>query len=300
VTLATTLITPGYQVHVSDRPAAGLAAGGLPLGAPMHNVVLCRAADAVAVFATSGPAHVDGVPVDHWLAERVAGIPIRVPPPPVTPLRSERRPDIGFVFERVRAGLAGIGSAAGEDRPPLEVLVTGWRWRRLRRPRPVQAIVWALRHSATGTGTWRVELPPPAWYHAWTPAGRFDQDTAAAIRGRKARWGTDPFEDVDELAAALCEHAAQRASTPAPGRPASGPAAREVTRIILPRTTALGAIRILAEGERPLPDGAPSAAASPWIVGPRAVLAPGAGLGSWRARFGDREVHLISRMRLPG
>jgi hypothetical protein len=69
VTLVLAVATPTYSLHVSDRL---VSKGGAPHDRLANKTVVFRATDGVLAFGYTGPAFIDNIPTDTWLADALA------------------------------------------------------------------------------------------------------------------------------------------------------------------------------------------------------------------------------------
>lgn len=72
MTLVLSVATPVYALHVSDRL---VSKAGTPYDPLANKTVVLRATDGLLAFGYTGPAYVEGVPTDTWIAEAVSGEP---------------------------------------------------------------------------------------------------------------------------------------------------------------------------------------------------------------------------------
>lgn len=70
MTLVLAVATPAYPLHVSDRL---VSKGGMPHDPVANKSVVFRATDGLLAFGYTGPAFLEGVPMDTWVADALSG-----------------------------------------------------------------------------------------------------------------------------------------------------------------------------------------------------------------------------------
>jgi hypothetical protein len=151
VTLVLAVATPAYSLHVSDRL---VSKGGVPHDRLANKTVVFRSTDGLLAFGYTGPAFIENIPTDTWLADALSGgqcagdvgalsygdFPIR---------------DIGaslrLVCQRLRAH-PPFGHLGGE------LSAVGWQWDGQREGALVRDVLWIL-HSGSGRLRWQQLVP---------------------------------------------------------------------------------------------------------------------------------------------
>jgi hypothetical protein len=136
MTLVISFATPAYLVQVSDRLVTQRFRDRTQVFDTYSNkAVLYGARDAFAAFGYSGPAYIEGLNTDRWIAEMLHGgsafpigetVGIKFGPAP-------QHVDIGRALELIRSRLEVLfQSRPGTYRSdlPLSVAVGGWKWKR--------------------------------------------------------------------------------------------------------------------------------------------------------------------------
>jgi hypothetical protein len=151
MTLVLAVATPAYALHVSDRL---VSKGGAPHDPLANKTVVFRATDGLVAFGYTGPAFIEGVPTDTWLADAISGgccvdddgamrygdFPVR-----------DVGPTLRLVCQRLR------------DQPLFqrfggEVSAGGWQWDGKRESALVRDVLWVL-HSGSGRLQWQQLVP---------------------------------------------------------------------------------------------------------------------------------------------
>lgn len=151
MTLVLAVATPAYSLHVSDRL---VSKGGAPHDRLANKTVVFRATDGVLAFGYTGPAFIENIPTDSWLADAVSGghcagdvgalshgdFPVR---------------DVGaslrLVCQRLRAQPLFVRHGG-------EVSAVGWQWDGKRDGALVRDVLWVL-HSGSGRLRWQQLVP---------------------------------------------------------------------------------------------------------------------------------------------
>ncbi|MDQ3619345.1 MAG: hypothetical protein M3391_04360 [Actinomycetota bacterium] len=138
MTLALSLASPFYCLQVSDRL---VTSNRVAFDAQANKTLLCRFTNAVAALAYSGPAFLEGVPTDQWIARRLRG-----EPPQMGRGLYIGKPkwftDIGKALNDLAVGLKhAMAPLRGGYSGYISVAAVGWQWRtrrrQLQRIRPV-------------------------------------------------------------------------------------------------------------------------------------------------------------------
>jgi hypothetical protein len=156
VTLVIAVATPSYSLHVSDRL---VSKDGAPHDRLANKTVVFRATDGLLAFGYTGPAFIENIPTDTWLADALAegccsrgevgamslgDFPVRDVGASLRLLcqRLRRKP----LFERLRG----------------EVSAVGWQWDGKRDGALVRDVLWVL-HRGSGRLRWQQLVPrhPP-------------------------------------------------------------------------------------------------------------------------------------------
>ena len=130
MTLIGTVCSDSWIVQVSDRL---LTKAGDEFDPNSSKIVLYAARNAVVSIGYSGPAFLDNVPTDQWIANWLDG---------ANKARRNRRrarssaqprhlrPDIGWIIGLFRKGLFDAYERLSlGTKPPLAVVIAGWQWR---------------------------------------------------------------------------------------------------------------------------------------------------------------------------
>src|SRR3989304_2699701 len=87
--------------------------------------ILFFASNAVVTIAYTGDAYLDGVPTDHWIAERLAGITIDPENPPTAQFTAnDHRRDVGQALKIIKDEL----DKRVQRIQYLVISVQGWQW----------------------------------------------------------------------------------------------------------------------------------------------------------------------------
>jgi hypothetical protein len=140
MTLVLSVATPAYSLQVGDRL---VSKAGKPFDALANKNVVLRATDGLLIFGYTGPAYLDGLPTDVWIADRVSGgacaeiggtlafgsFPVR---------------DVGsslLAISRQLQGDAWFRDYGGE------ICAVGWQWDGKREGALVRDVLWLLRRN---------------------------------------------------------------------------------------------------------------------------------------------------------
>ncbi len=135
MTLVISFATPAYAIQVSDRLVTQRIQHRTQVfDAYSNKAVLYGAKDAFAAIGYSGPAYIEGLNTDRWIAELLyGGSPF--PTGEMIGIKSGPAPqhvDIGRALELIRNRLEALfQSRPATYRPnlPLSVIVAGWKWK---------------------------------------------------------------------------------------------------------------------------------------------------------------------------
>jgi hypothetical protein len=138
MTLVVTFATPIYVIQVSDRLVTQRFQRGSRTSTEAFDVyankaVLYAARDAFVAFGYSGPAYIEGLTTDRWIAQLLHGEPV-APLGEIIGMKFGPAPqhlDIGQSLELVRSQLEILFQtrpASYSPKLPLTVAVGGWKW----------------------------------------------------------------------------------------------------------------------------------------------------------------------------
>ncbi|MEX1142865.1 MAG: hypothetical protein WD399_07570 [Thermoleophilaceae bacterium] len=152
MTLVLSVATPAYAMHVSDRL---VSKAGVPYDVLANKTVVVRATDGLLAFGYTGPAFIQGLPTDTWLADVVADGSCAGDLGTVNygdfPVR-----DVGATLRRVCQRLRRQREF---ERLGGEVSAVGWQWDGKRKPGAlVRDVLWVL-HSGSGKLQWQQLVP---------------------------------------------------------------------------------------------------------------------------------------------
>jgi hypothetical protein len=167
MTLILTQASLRYVLQVSDRLVTQEKKEFDPRS---NKTIIYLARDALVSIAYSGRAYLDGTPTDQWIAEMLAGEPLRRDNRggiQFGPLR--RRLDIGQSIELLRTELGSAFARLPRSTTPptLQIIVAGWQWGR-KQARPIATHVVKLDASPP---VFRIE-PLPRYWHFRQPEDR--------------------------------------------------------------------------------------------------------------------------------
>lgn len=132
MTLILTCATPRFVVQVSDRL---VTRGGKAFDPASNKAVIYQAENATVAIGYSGLAHIEGLPTDQWIAEklRYAGSlnPIPEPQPRLELGRVEHHMDLGQSLSMLRTECERVyRSMPSNQRERLQISIGGWQLRR--------------------------------------------------------------------------------------------------------------------------------------------------------------------------
>ncbi len=151
MTLVISIATPGYGLHVSDRL---VSRAGSPYDAYANKTVVFRATDGLIVFGYTGPAFLDGVPTDTWIADVLSGGACAAAAGGLMYGAFDVRDtgsSLATLSQRLRAGRVF-------DQYGGEVCAAGWQWNARRRRAYSRPVLWALNRDS-GPMRWTQHMP---------------------------------------------------------------------------------------------------------------------------------------------
>jgi hypothetical protein len=277
MTLVLSVSTPAYALHVSDRL---VSKAGRPHDPFANKTVVVRATDGLLAFGYTGPAFIEGVPTDSWIAEIVSGA-ISAGEPAAVRYGSFPVRDVGrtllrlcerFRAERLFQRLGG------------QIVATGWQWDGRRERAHVRNVLWVL-DDASGKLRWRQLVPR----HGLERTSSFRMVATGNWALSSERWQATLDEvgraghDWNRVERRLID-AIRGSSRLEPGT--IGPHCMSVL---------LRPWRVVTAELRFTPDAPHEAEAfgqtvetaySPWMVAPDAIHAPSVLVGGWRCEQG--------------
>jgi hypothetical protein len=210
MTLILTVATPAYALQVGDRL---VSRGGRPHDPLSNKSVVFRGADGLLAFGYTGPAFLDGVPTDTWIADVLSGGSCADHTGAVAygafPIR-----DVGTTLRTLCRRLRAQPSF---QRLGGEVGAVGWQWDGRRSRSPVRDVLWVL-HSGSGALRWEQLVPrhiperKQVFRMVWTGDWPLGDDTWRELLNRVGVAGPD-WEGVETLLVG----AIRRASGQRPG-----------------------------------------------------------------------------------
>jgi hypothetical protein len=140
VTLALSVATPAYSLQVGDRL---VSKAGKPFDPLANKNVVLRATDGLLAFGYTGPAYLDGIPTDVWVADRISGGACA---------------EIGGALAYGNFGVRDVGSSLLALSQPLqdnsafreyggEICAVGWQWDGKRQRALVRDVLWLLKRQ---------------------------------------------------------------------------------------------------------------------------------------------------------
>ena len=151
MTLILSVATPAYALHVGDRLVSKAGTAYDPLA---NKSIVFRATDGLLVLGYTGPACIDGIPTDTWLAEAAAGgVSLRGGGAVAYGAFSVR--DVGSTLIRICEELRARRSF---ERARGEVSAVGWQWSAKGRRSLVRDVLWRLDRSS-GALRWQQLVP---------------------------------------------------------------------------------------------------------------------------------------------
>jgi hypothetical protein len=133
MTLIVSRIMRNWVTQASDRLITRSSNGRVENVDPSSNkTVIFEATDGIACVSFTGLAVLEGVPTDHWIAERLWGAPLDVAAGQLAASRPVRKHDMKTGIELVAGALDAAYAAAplGYASVDLTIAVAGWRMRR--------------------------------------------------------------------------------------------------------------------------------------------------------------------------
>ena len=290
MTLILTLASIHYILQVGDRLVT-LHPGGKTFDPMSNKNVVYLAKDAIVSIGYSGPAYLDDVPTDQWIAQKLRGEDFAGDRWAMHMGRASRWFDIGQSVELLRQQCEGA-FARLPDPVSLELVIAGWQWRR-RHARP---IVWEITNTASDPRVFEKTAPNRHWY--LEKPNRFaiystpnnnplsDYDFQAVGERLKSAYSAEQslslLVDTIRLAARKMPIVGPHCMSillPPPGF-------RKVLVRYLPATAQEATIST-AQKEVTVP-----AAFCPGIVGPQIAVRPSILVGAWQVQLGPFEVTL--------
>jgi hypothetical protein len=146
-----------FVIQVTDRLVTNTKTGQ-PFDRVANKNILCFASNALVAIAYTGDAYLDGVPTDHWIAEKLAGIKIDPNNPPMMQGgQNETRRDVGQAFRHLSDELSRQDQ---RKRLYLLISVQGWQWDSKGRLRPIVGYITKMPpQNAFG-----IHYEPRDWY----------------------------------------------------------------------------------------------------------------------------------------
>lgn len=143
--------TPVFALHVSDRL---VSKQGKPYDALANKTVVFRATDGLLALGYTGPAFLDGLPTDVWIAEVLSGTECGGD---VGAVRYGRFP-VRDTGSSLLALCARLRARREFERFGGEINAVGWQWSGKRENALVRHVLWVL-HSGSGVLRWEQIVP---------------------------------------------------------------------------------------------------------------------------------------------
>lgn len=298
MTLIFTLATPRYILQVSDRLVTRDERQFDPAS---NKTLIYHAKNAVVSIGYSGLAYLEDVPTDQWIAQKLWGEGRFLELEPGRPAaftygRAPQWLDIGRSMDLLRHECEQVFSGLPPHMlRPQHIVLAGWQWRR----GVVRPIVCQLRNSERRSGlrTFEASDLPRYWhwqkgnplYLCWIPHGglfsrREIRDLADQLR--KTWWSPQTSQGllVDAIHLAARKSSVVGRDCMSVFMPPLGSRIVEVSYRSPQQARA-----VVTEGEKRLEF---PAAFTPWIVGPRCVVAPSIVTSSWTLGLGPVTVFI--------
>jgi hypothetical protein len=144
MTLILTAMHRHVLVQIVDRLVTQTVNGRIADFDPQSNkTVLFGTRDGFLTIAYTGLAYINELPTDHWIAETLRGLPVRLGRDGIRPAalsmgRVANWPTIGRAIQRLKSGLEGAIATLRPMRwrtEPLSIVIAGWQLYRKKRPR---------------------------------------------------------------------------------------------------------------------------------------------------------------------
>ena len=165
MTLNLTLLTPGYILQVSDRRITKEPSGQTYPLANKNVVFLAR--DGLVSICYSGPAYLEHVPTDTWIACKSAGRDINPyvggesPGVFMSSVPKRPWPDIGQLAELLRQECEALFSRSSSNHGALQIVVAGWQ----RYNRGMRPLCWGIDNDADRRTFTAVNGLPRFWHY---------------------------------------------------------------------------------------------------------------------------------------
>ena len=304
MTLHLTLLTPYYVCQVSDRLVTRTATQAAFDRSSNKNLIY-RARDATVVLGYSGPAFLEGLPTDRWIAEKLRGEDLTDPPGMKGAIMMGRAPrwlDIGQSVELLRSEFEGLFKKTGM-RMGLYVVVAGWQKSGRERQNP---ILWQLYNNPPLDiyDSFQIERQPRRWHlegdypvklayapEPWIPRfSQFSQDELAYLLNHLSMMWLSPRNVIGVLREAVRRKSRVSPVVGADCMCISFPHPRLgfIEAVYVGEGYHQGSFRTESERKVTFRTGY-----SPWIIGPNEVFPPMAITGQYSHQLGDIEVRLI-------
>lgn len=281
-----------FVLQVTDRL---VTQAGKPFDAISNKNLVYIARDGILALGYTGVAFLDGIPTDHWMAEKLTGGAIKNPRRPGTlqfgPLAKWCSVGLAeqVLASELNASFSKLTVIPIAKRLPFEIQIVGWQWGRGKRPRPFLSSIqkrentsaFILTHSVRHLGrNFFVAVSPEANTHF---IGK--PSLLASLRGIKCA------DDAERALAKAIHEASLRT-------PLIGP---NCMSILLPpphlrqariRYIGAPAFAQLISASDPARRLTFPAAFSPWVIGPGLIHAPSIISGGFTDNVGGFEVRL--------
>lgn len=289
-----------FVLQVSDRKVT------YPSGHPFDDLsnknIIYWARDALVSIGYTGMAYLENTPTDQWLVEKLSG----------HPYDTRIRPDLHIMGNKVlepwrnigqtlRLFRSELGRACSQARAPeqqyfLALAIVGWRLKWKRKSQFVSSPFVAEVIKAAGSASVRVLMPPRRWYLGqmmmWeTRRGHLTLEERHQLGDGLSIAHTDSLTKADYNEQVFTE-AIRSVSARSPG---VGPDC--MSTLIPPPKVGWIRVRYIPNESSPAHS---SVAYSPWIVGPRNILAPSVMRGTgWNIPLGQFSVVLEGPQMVP-
>lgn len=197
MTLILTLLSPTWVFQVSDRLVTRTS-DQERFDVSANKTVIYHARNALVTIGCSGPAYLDHVPTDRWIAEKLWGEPLGAPNDLELPLRMSISPQLFDIGQAVQLLVTELTKTYTTQRlkVPISLVIAGWQWKIRNEDdcRPICYEIFSTPPSPCNL-TWH---SLPRYWH--TPSAECREDRMqACLRWTPPGWGIMQKTEVAAL-----------------------------------------------------------------------------------------------------